>query len=181
MKSAASSVLVAVFLVAAPVAYAVEEPQSYRMTDYRAPVPDTLAGATVIDTDAAYALWRTGRVAFIDALPRPPKPELPEGTIYREKPRDTIPGALWLANVGYGEIPEAMHQYFREGLGEATEGDLGAPVVLFCQADCWMSWNAAKRAVEYGYSNVFWFPEGTDGWLAAGHPTERMEPKPGGS
>jgi rhodanese-related sulfurtransferase len=30
-----------------------------------------------------------------------------------------------------------------------------------------MSWNAAKQALSYGYTNVAWYPEGTDGWQRA--------------
>jgi PQQ-dependent catabolism-associated CXXCW motif protein len=51
-------------------------------------------------------------------------------------------------------------------------------VVLYCLADCWMSWNAAKRAQEIGYSNVAWYREGTDGWFAAGLPLEETAPEP---
>jgi PQQ-dependent catabolism-associated CXXCW motif protein len=171
--------LIAAALLAGP-AGAAEEPEGYRQDDYRAEVPATLAGATVIGPEAAFALWKTGRVAFVDALPRPPKPDLPEGTPYYEKPHASIPGAIWLANVGYGEIPEAMHGYFKAGLAQVTGGDLVHPVVFFCLADCWMSWNAAKRAMDYGYTNVFWFPEGSDGWQAAGFPVETIEPAPGG-
>ena len=40
-------------------------------------------------------------------------------------------------------------------------------LVIYCQADCWMSWNAAKQALSYGYTNVAWYPEGTDGWQRA--------------
>ena len=50
----------------------------------------------------------------------------------------------------------------------ATAGDKAAPVVIFCKADCWMSWNAAKRAVAQGYTGVNWYPEGVDGWVMAG-------------
>ena len=41
-----------------------------------------------------------------------------------------------------------------------------------------MSWNAAKRALENGYRNVVWYPEGTDGWQAAGLPLAVAEPVP---
>ena len=34
------------------------EPDAYRMDAYRAPVPATLKGATVIDTSQAFDLWR---------------------------------------------------------------------------------------------------------------------------
>ena len=40
-----------------------------------------------------------------------------------------------------------------------------------------MSWNAAKRALEYGYSDVTWFPDGTDGWALQDYPTETVLPK----
>ncbi|MDP2740597.1 MAG: PQQ-dependent catabolism-associated CXXCW motif protein, partial [Pseudorhodobacter sp.] len=59
-------------------------------------------------------------------------------------------------------------------------GDPERPVVFFCLSDCWMSWNAATRALNYGYTRVFWYPLGTDGWAAQGYPTEALEPEPGG-
>ena len=151
-------------------------PDGYRMDHYRAPVPATLQGATVVDDATAYALWQEGKTAFIDVLPRPPKPEnLPKGTIWREKPRRSIPGAIWLPNVGYGAIHETTHAYFKAGLHHATGGDLNHPVLVFCLADCWMSWNAAKRALEYGYTQVYWYPEGTDGWGFEDFPTEKIK------
>ncbi|MEM7505193.1 MAG: PQQ-dependent catabolism-associated CXXCW motif protein [Pseudomonadota bacterium] len=155
----------------------VAEPQDYRMDSYRGPVPESLAGATVVDDDAAYALWKTGAVAFIDVLPRAPKPEnLPEGTIWREKKRLSIPDAVWLPNVGYGAIADSTHAYFRENLIATTDDDTDHPVLFFCLAGCWMSWNAAKRALEYGYTRVFWYPDGSDGWDFANYPLEEIEP-----
>jgi PQQ-dependent catabolism-associated CXXCW motif protein len=156
------------------------EPEGYREEPYRGLVPATLAGATVIDTDQAYAMWQAGEAAFIDVLPRAPKPaNLPEGTIWRDKPRSSIPGAIWLPNVGYGRIADVTAAYFRDGLYAATGGDTSRDVVFFCLEECWMSWNAAKRAAEWGFSAVHWFPEGTDGWSSWNYPLERIEPFPG--
>jgi len=45
-------------------------------------------------------------------------------------------------------------------------------------ADCWMSWNAGKRALSLGYVHVLWYPDGTDGWAAAGYPLEERNPEP---
>lgn len=157
-------------------AQGVAEPSDYRMDHYRAPVPETLADATVVDDQTAHAMWQEGRAAFIDVLPRPPRPAgLPEGTIWREKPRRSIPGAIWLPNVGYGEIHADDHAYFKAGLVAATDGDPAHAVVFFCLADCWMSWNAAKRAQEYGYSDVYWYPDGTDGWTFEEWPVEKVK------
>ncbi len=168
-------------LLFAPLAAAaqVAEPDGYRMDHYRAPVPSTLAGATVVDTETAHSLWRTGDVAFIDVLPRPPKPaNLPEGTIWREKPRHSIPGSMWLPNVGYGGIAGTTDRYFRAGLDAATGGNTAHPLLFFCLQECWMSWNAAKRALEYGYDTVYWMPDGTDGWVFFDYPTEEIQPRP---
>jgi rhodanese-related sulfurtransferase len=41
-----------------------------------------------------------------------------------------------------------------------------------------MSWNAAKRAVALGYSNIIWYPDGTDGWEKAGLPLTPATPEP---
>jgi PQQ-dependent catabolism-associated CXXCW motif protein len=115
-----------ILLMAFPVG-AAEEPTGYRESEYRAEVPATLAGATVVSTEAAHALWKTGRVAFIDVLPRTPKPEnLPAGTIWKEKPRMSVPAALWLPNVGYGRLADVMQGYFRAGLEKATSASMAA-------------------------------------------------------
>ena len=161
-------------------AFAVDEPEGYEMEHYRGPVPATLSGATVVGPEGAHDLWEAGETAFIDVLPQAPKPKnLPPGTIWRDKPRDTIPGAVWLPNVGYGALAEPMHTYFRDGLARVTDGDKNHPVLFFCLEECWMSWNAAKRALEYGYTQVYWLPEGTDGWALWDYPLERVEPEPG--
>jgi PQQ-dependent catabolism-associated CXXCW motif protein len=174
--------LAAAFLaLAAPAAAqeTVPEPGTYRDSDYRSPVPATLKGATVIHTQEAEALWTAKAAVFVDVLPRPPKPKnLPAGTIWRDKKRQNIPGSMWLPNVGYGGLPPAMDAYFREALARATGGDTGKALVFYCLTDCWMSWNAAKRAMEYGYGKVLWYPEGTDGWEQELLPVEKSTPEP---
>ncbi len=156
----------------------VPEPSGYRMDDFRSPVPDTLKGATVIDTDKAHALWASGDIVFIDVFPQAPRPaNLPKGTLWRDKPRVTVKRAAWLPNVGYGKLAPAMDGFFRGELAALTGGDKAKRVVFFCLEDCWMSWNAAKRAMEYGYTQVYWYPDGTDGWLFADYETETLPPR----
>ncbi|WP_269586258.1 PQQ-dependent catabolism-associated CXXCW motif protein [Roseibium sp. Sym1] len=172
--------LAAVFLLPAPLlAQDVPEPSGYRGEPYRAPVPDTLQGGHVVSTEEAHALWQEGDTAFIDVLPRAPKPKnLPAGTIWRDKRRLSIPGSIWLPNVGYEQIADTTADYFRAGLTKASGSDAAHPVLFFCLDDCWMSWNAAKRALEYGYRTVYWYPEGTDGWDFEDYPLEELKPEP---
>ncbi|MFG1474229.1 PQQ-dependent catabolism-associated CXXCW motif protein [Xanthobacter agilis] len=161
-------------LAAAPVP---PEPSDYHFEPYRAPTPQTLSGAEVLSPAQAQALWRGGQAVFVDVLPRPPRPAaLPADTVWRDPPHASIPGALWLPNVGFGALDAATERYFHDGLKAGTDGDLQRQIVVFCLKDCWMSWNAAKRALAAGYRRVAWFPEGADGWTATGLPLERLEP-----
>ncbi len=155
------------------------EPSDYRLENYRAPVPTTLKGARVIDTARAYEMWRDNKAAFIDALPQAPRPEgLPKDAVWRDKPRFDIPGSLWLPDTGYGALSDKTQAYFEKGLVKASGGDKQKPLVFYCLENCWMSWNAARRALTMGYAKVYWYPEGTDGWYDAGHPLEARKADP---
>jgi PQQ-dependent catabolism-associated CXXCW motif protein len=155
-----------------------QEPSSYRMNDYRGPTPATLAGARVVTTAQAAEMWKTG-AAFVDVLPHAPRPaNLPPGTIWREKPRMDIPGSIWLPDTGYGALAAITEKYFRDGLARVSGGDPTRWLVFYCLKNCWMSWNAAKRAVSIGYKNVAWYPDGTDGWQAAKLPLREATPAP---
>lgn len=155
------------------------EPDSYRMQEYRAPTPATLTGARVLTTEEARQLWQEGAAAFIDVLPQAPRPaNLAPDVVWRDKPRFDIPGSLWLPDTGYGALAPIMESYLRAGLRKATGDDPTRAIVFYCLRDCWMSWNAARRAEEFGYRKVEWYPEGTDGWSAAGLPLESRKPEP---
>jgi PQQ-dependent catabolism-associated CXXCW motif protein len=156
------------------------EPEGYRLEAYRAPVPATLKGAAVIDTAKAFKLWSDKTAVFIDALPHAPKPEgLPANAVWREQPRSDIPGSIWLPDTGYGALSEVTLRYFEKGLAKASGGDKQKPLVFYCLENCWMSWNAAKRALTMGYANIYWYPQGTDGWERAGRALEERRPELG--
>lgn len=155
------------------------EPADFRTEDYRSPVPATLAGARVLTTDEAEKIWREKSGVFIDVLPRAPKPaNLPVGTVWRDRPHDNIPGSIWLPDTGYGKLAAATEEYLKHGLARASGGNTAMLLVIYCQENCWMSWNAAKRVLSYGYRNVAWYPDGTDGWGRALLPLAHAEPEP---
>lgn len=156
------------------------EPEGYRMDDYRSPTPGSVAGGIVLDTEVAHKLWTSGKAVWIDVLPatrRPPN--LPRSALWMPLARRDIPGSLWLPEIGRGALGHELEAYFRNHLDAATRGRRDAAVVFYCLADCWMSWNAAKRAASWGYTQVYWYPAGTDGWEAAKLPMENAEPVPG--
>ena len=93
------------------------------------------------------------------------------------------PGATFRAACGFRTPGSACSRleeeaYLRANLARLTAGDASRPIVFYCLADCWMSWNAARRAMEWGYASVVWYPHGTDGWKDAGLPLAESSPVP---
>ena len=168
-----------VFAPAYGLAQDTPEPDGYRTENYRAPTPAALKGARVVTTPVARQIWNDGGAVFLDVLPHAPRPaNLPAGTIWREKPRLNIPGSLWLPDTGYGALAPAMENYLRANVARISTGDRAKMLVVYCQRACWMSWNAAKRILAMGYTNVAWYPDGTDGWQEADLPLQESKPEP---
>jgi PQQ-dependent catabolism-associated CXXCW motif protein len=168
--------------VAAPLAMAagaagpVTEPAGYWTGDVNAPTPTTLHGATVVNAKQVRHLLTAGAVV-IDVSNAPHRPEhLAPGAPWMPTAHPGIPGALWVPGAGMGIVPVSVETYFRARLAASTGGDFSHPVVIYCHSRCWLSWNAAKRAVSYGYRNVSWFPKGIEGWRASGQPTMELKP-----
>jgi PQQ-dependent catabolism-associated CXXCW motif protein len=158
----------------------VPEPSGYRIDHYKAPTPATVAGGKALDTSAAHKLWQAGGAVWIDVLAAPRRPaNLPAQSVWMPLPRRDIPGSLWLPDIGLGTLSPKLERFFREHLDAATKGRHDMPVVFYCRADCWMSWNAAKRAASWGYRQVYWYRDGTDGWAAANLPMVRSYPVAG--
>ncbi len=150
-------------------------PDGYRQDDYRAPVPDSVPGAEVLHLPAMRDLVARGDAVLIDVLPAPRRPDsMRPGTPWLPQPHRSLPGALWWPEVGRGALPDGAEARFTERLRAATDGDTGRLVVFFCLNDCWMSWNAARRAASLGV-RAGWFPEGVDGWEAAGLPVQPVQ------
>lgn len=164
----------------APAASSVPEPADYRMDRYRAPVPATLKGATVVSTSALRELIAAEHPVLVDVLPKARKAkDRPADQLWVEPPRENIPGSVWVPNVGYGELSAEFAGYFKDQLGELTGGDKAKPIVFYCDSNCWMSWNAAKRAMaDLGYSQVYWYPEGVQGWKKAGQQVAQAHEAP---
>ena len=147
----------------------VPEPDGYRMERYRARVPSTLSGGTVLDTLALQNLIANENPVLIDVLPKQRRPKRQNNAIWMERKRSHLPGSVWLPNVGFGELSSEFTDYFVTNLDELSGGDKAKPLVFYCDENCWMSYNAAKRAMtELGYSQVYWYPDGVQGWQAAG-------------
>jgi len=154
------------------------EPEGFRMGDYNAEVPAGVAGARVIPSagELKSLIDDLGPV-LLDVYPAPNRPaELSADVLWIEPTRETLPEALWLANVGMGPAPDELQALLAEVLNRATDGATSFPVVIFCEPRCWHSWNASKRAVLLGYENVYWYKGGVEGWRLAGYPLQTVHP-----
>ena len=102
---------------------------------------------------------------LVDVLPKQRKPkDRDQAQIWIEPKREHIPGSAWLPNVGLGELSPDFAEYFATELAKLTGGDKAKPVVFYCDANCWMSWNAGKRALtELGYTPGLLVPGGRPG------------------
>jgi PQQ-dependent catabolism-associated CXXCW motif protein len=154
------------------------EPAGYWEGDVDAPTPATLKGGRVIHVEEVEALLQPGKAVVIDVSNTPRRPaELAPGAPWLPLPHRALPNALWLPGVGAGALTREVDDFYRSRLGRATAGNVDVPLVVYCHENCWLSWNAAKRAIGYGYRRVFWYPDGIEGWTAAGRQTMVAAPE----
>lgn len=155
----------------------VDQQTGFRMERYRAAVPTINPGTEVVSTVRAFELHQSGQVVFIDVYPpRGMGADPLDGSWVITEEHAYIVNSVWLPEVGRGHIEQEHKDYFQRNLQLLSEGDKSTPLLFYCTADCWQSWNAARRALLWGYNNIFWYPDGTDGWIEEDHPVVPAEP-----
>jgi len=127
-----------------------------RAVDYHAPTPREIPGGRVVRT-----------VELYDMLQKEPRPFLIDvlgGGIHT-----TIAGAFWMIGAGAGDFSREEEKRFLAALAGFAGGDRNRPLVFFCvDTECWLSYNAALRAIAAGYTNVMWYRGGIAAWRQAG-------------
>ena len=109
--------------------------------------PETIKGSTLIDTQDAYNLYQQG-IKFID--------------VRRESHWDI------------GRIPEAIHLDLEQISSLQVLTDSIAKdeqIVVYCNSGFAASL-LTKKAIELGYSNVYFYRDGFLAWFYNGHPVE---------
>lgn len=151
-----------------------------RIHHYTDPVPDTVPGGTTLDTAGVVELLNTQpHTVLIDVLSiNDVRYDELDGSWPDPPVRENIPNSVWLPNVGYGRPADDMQSYFLSTVREAVDDQLDHAVLVYCIADCWMGWNAVQHLANAGFTQVYWYPEGTDGWLDAGYSVQPSEPVP---
>jgi PQQ-dependent catabolism-associated CXXCW motif protein len=143
--------------------------QGYRATRYRAPVDRPPAPARRIALADALKLEPGHDALFVDVLPVESGHRDPATGQWRlSLAHETVPGALWHPETGRSPVDPGLWRGLVAAVAAARAGRPRLPVVLFCRADCWMGWNAARRLTQGGTRRVYWLAEGIDGWHGAG-------------
>jgi PQQ-dependent catabolism-associated CXXCW motif protein len=144
----------------------VPEPDGLWQGPMRGYTPNTVKGGVVLDTAGLARLIEAGAPVLLDvSLADIKPPSMAPGTPWLPVHR-SIPGAVWLPGAGSGSDDAQFAERFRSRVAQLTGGDAGRPIVTFCHPECWGSWNAAKRLIGLGYSHVYWYPDGMEGWQA---------------
>jgi len=132
------------------------------------PTPTTIPGGLVITTEALHSTLQQNPqgIAIFDVLGGP----------------EILPGALAAAPASApGNFNDQTQQEFGGYLQQVTGGNTQMPVMFYCQsAQCWMSYNAALRAINMGYTQVLWYRGGIEAWKTAGLPTQNPYTNQGG-
>jgi len=154
-----------------------EMPSELRMKQYRGITPECVPKGQTLDIPGLQQLLATEDPVLIDvwAIVRSVDDDFGSMWLPNEE-HYSLPGAVWLPNVGYGKVKPDIEQYLQDNLQRLTQGNKHKPLVFFCVMDCWMSWNAVQRVVDYGYTRVYWYRDGTDSWNEAGLPLVEVQP-----
>ena len=149
----------------------------YRIAQYRGIVPVAPPGVPRVDARAVAAMADRGDATLIDVVPAEGGVRDAATGVWRlARPAVSIPGAMWFPEAGRGQLDPAIARGFADGIARLHRLHPRRALVVFCLADCWMSWNAALRLSRSGYRRVLWFAEGADGWRDLGRPLISVTP-----
>ena len=94
----------------------------------------------------------------------------PEATLGSGEMLPEAVPAAWASNAG--SFSDQTQQQLVQLLQQQTKGNKDEVLVFYCLSrECWMSYNAALRAINAGYTNVLWYRGGIEAWKQAGLPT----------
>lgn len=131
-------------------------PQQQLQTQFHGPTPTSIPGGQVITTDRLLGLYQQGQqngLLVFHVLGQGP----------------TLPNAQNAGPASQpGSFDDQTQQEFGQYLQQVTQGNKGRPMVFYClNTQCWMSYNAALRAINMGFTQVYWYRGGIEAWQQA--------------
>lgn len=131
-------------------------PQQQLQTQLHGPTPTRIPGGQTITTDRLLKLYRQGAQSGLLVFD-----VLGSG--------QTLPNAQNAAPASQpGSFDDRTQQEFGQYLQQVTQGNKNRPMVFYClNTQCWMSYNAALRAIRLGFTQVYWYRGGIEAWQRA--------------
>ena len=132
------------------------QPQTTLQYNVGTPTPTSIPGGSVINTQRLSSVYQSA--VLIDA--------------WNDRTHGTLPGAIrmWAAGAP-GNFGDQVQVGLRQALAFRSGNNPRRPLVFFCAGvKCWESYNAALRALQMGYRDVYWYRGGVAAWKAAGLP-----------
>ena len=156
----------------------------FRGIPYKAPTPEAVPGGVTLDfAEDVQDLLATSNTLPVNVSPITLSPAAKNGKriwiMKAGKDQSQIPGSVWLPNVGLQTLDPDMMHYLENNLAVYTDNNKERGLLFYCTADCWMSWNTVIRVGrDLGYTNLYWYPSGIDGWKERELPVEMGSPIP---
>ena len=126
------------------------------------PTPASLPGGRLVTTRELVALLKAAEPPLVfDVLGGP----------------EQLPQALYAVPAHQpGSFDDNTQREFGAWLQKTTQGRTDRPLVFYCAStQCWMSYNAALRAVKMGYTRVLWYRGGLQAWKQAGQAVQTQQ------
>ena len=120
----------------------------------------------ILSIEEVIEIVNTKSASMIDSYIKNEKPSTLDKKKWFPPKRYSIPGSIWLPNIGRETLTIDQRKYLETGLEKITKNDKSKEIVFFCRRG-YYSKIAAERAVKLGYKNVSMFP-GTDLWEDGG-------------
>ncbi len=137
--------------------------------NFHGPTPTSIPGGRVVTTDRVLQLIGNGQQgqqagALVFHV-------LGQG--------DRLPGAQNAAPASQaGTFNDQTQQEFGQYLQQVTQGDKSRAMIFYClNTQCWMSYNAALRAINMGFTNVLWYRGGIEAWQQAQQMASSLPPQ----
>lgn len=135
--------------------FGVSPSRQLRSDSFHAPTPTELPGGSLVSTQALAEAFAAGLpMLIVDVL----------GGVY------TLPDAMVATGMAQGgHYSDRVQQQTGQWLERLAKHGKQTPVIVYCSDPmCWLSYNAALRAIAAGYTNVYWYRGGIQAWQMAG-------------
>jgi len=145
------------------------QPSTELVKNVDGPTPTTIPGGKVLTTLQLYEGLARGTLGKDPSTPTPPVMV----DAWSDPHHMTIPTSTLIPEAGKvtDSKPDKAREQLWTALNKASGGNFEKPLVFFSSGvKNWEGYNAALRAIDMGYSRVYWYRGGIASWKAAGQP-----------